>query len=159
MIDTGIIAGTGHRPKYCPCAYNEEHPWLIQLKSDLKDYLKNNDIHTVISGLCIGWDIWLAEVAIELDIPVWGYVAHTLWFQKWPKKSQERVISVLDKCQKVIYVSRYAQGAYHLRDRKMVDDCHYILALYNPEVTTGGTYYTVNYAKEQKKEIINFWRT
>ena len=30
-----VIAATGHRPKYCPCKYKENHPWLDDLKNRL----------------------------------------------------------------------------------------------------------------------------
>lgn len=76
-----IIAGTGHRPKYCPCKYDENHPWLFDLKERLgiylgiwKNTLLNKEKLIVRSGMAIGWDTWLAEEALVMDIEVHCFV-------------------------------------------------------------------------------------
>lgn len=79
-----IIAGTGHRPKYCPCKYNDSHEWLVKLKADLAETLKKNKPEAVIGGMAIGWDTWLVQVALELKIPVYAYVPFREQGKKWP---------------------------------------------------------------------------
>lgn len=154
--------GTGHRPKFCPCKYREDHPWLVDLKSrlyaDLDVGWSTGQIDVVITGMAIGWDTWLAEVALEVGIPVHAYVPFEGQGDRWPTKTKEKYMSILDRCDDVRYISKtYSQQAFLRRDRAMVDDSQLVLALLNPIVDEGGTYYTVKYAQEKKKDIINYW--
>lgn len=155
-----IIAGTGHRPAFCPCMYDETHEWFIKLKSTLVGCLEpfKDETECVISGMAIGWDTWLAEAALEVGIPVHAYVPFRDQGKKWPTFSQKRYKNILDKSDKVLYISEeYSNEAFLKRDRAMVDAATQVYALLNPEVTKGGTFYTVNYAKSNKVPVTNFW--
>lgn len=155
-----VIAGTGHRPKYCPCLYDETHPWLLNLKSLIKDKLVEKNPSAVISGMAIGFDTWLAEVALDLKIPLWAYIPFKGQHLKWPSESKERYESILDRSEKSrIMLDRYYPYAFIVRDETMVNDCDLVFALLNPAVQSGGTFYTVNYAHKKKKEVINLWKS
>ncbi len=158
-----IIAGTGHRPKYCPCKYNEKHPWLKDLKSrlyaDLDVGWNSQQIEYVISGGAIGWDMWLAETAIEVGIPVHMYLPFRDQGSTWPTETQNRFKDLLSKASEVKYISEtYSNKAFFKRDEAMIDACDIVFALLNPVAEEGGTYYTVQYAQKQNKEIENYWR-
>lgn len=153
-----IVAGTGHRPKFCPCKYKFNHPWLIELKKTLRQKLLEFNVRTVISGVAIGWDTWIAEEALSLEIPVHAYVPFKGQHLKWTSDSREKYESILEASEKIIYVNEeYRPDAFFQRDREMVDNCEHVFALLNPEFNSGGTFYTVNYAKENKKPVTNFW--
>ena len=63
----------------------------------------------------------------------------------------ERIIALADE---VICLSeRYYKGCMHARNRFMVDNSNYCIC-YMTE-TTGGTAYTVGYAKQQGLHVIN----
>ena len=47
----------------------------------------------------------------------------------------------------------YQRGCVHIRNRYLVDNCDLLIAIYNGEDKCG-TAYTVNYAKQQGKEIV-----
>lgn len=158
-----VIAGTGHRPKYCPCKYNEKHPWLIDLKNrlyaDLDVGWNTGRVSSIITGMAIGWDTWLAEVALDVGIPVQAYVPFESQGEKWPAKTKENYNKILDQCQNVLFISKtYNPQVFFKRDRAMIDDCDLVFSLLNPLADAGGTYYTVQYAKENKKPIENYWR-
>ena len=154
-----IIAGTGHRPKYLPCAYDEYHPWLIDLKTRLKSELITNEVSKVISGMAIGWDTWLAEAALELGLPLDCYISFRGQENRWPNESQKRYKSIIQECDNVVICSeRYHRGAFFVRDEKMVDDCDKVFALWNPEIKSGGTRHTVQYAVKNNVDVINMWR-
>jgi uncharacterized phage-like protein YoqJ len=154
-----IVCGTGHRPKYCPCKYKFNHPWLIDLKKDLKQKLLEFNVRTVISGMAIGWDTWIAQEALSLDIPVHAYVPFRGQEKAWPSDSRKMYEDILVCSEKVIYVNEeYSAGAFLERDRAMVDNSEHVFALLNPASNSGGTFYTVNYAKQNKKPVTNFWR-
>lgn len=157
-----IIAGTGHRPKYCPCKYDDKHPWLIDLKSRLWDYLElwqNVEPLIVRSGMAIGWDTWLAQVAIDLDIEVHCYIPFEGQETKWPYDSRKEYDRIKSKASKLNYTGeKYYPKVFLDRDVEMITGTEKVLSLLNPEVKSGGTFYTVNEAKKRNIEVINFWK-
>lgn len=154
-----IIAGTGHRPQYCPCKFDESHPWLEDLKMRVSEWLDRHQPTAVISGMAIGWDTWLAQVAQAKGIPVWAYVPFKNQGSKWPPPARLAYNEILRKSEIVTYLSdEYYPDVFLARDRAMVEDADYIYSLLNPEAKSGGTYYTVQYAKKQNKTGKNFWR-
>ena len=155
------IAGTGHRPKYCPCKYRVNDPWLIDLKTRLNDYLgiwlKVEPI-IVRTGMAIGWDTWLAEVALEMNIELHAYVPFPNQHIKWPTESQNKYKEILDSATKINYTSQnYHPKVFLDRDLEMITGVEKVLSLLNPIVTSGGTYYTVKEAEKKNIEIVNFW--
>lgn len=153
-----IVAGTGHRPKFCPCKYDHGHPWLRTLKLNLAKALRDLDVKTVISGMAIGWDTWLAQAALDLEIPVHAYVPFPEQGKTWPTDSRKEYERILNLSDLVIYISNsYSDEAFLKRDRAMVDDCDQVFSLLNPEANSGGTFYTVKYAEKNNKPITNFW--
>lgn len=153
-----IIAGTGHRPHICPCRYKENHPWLQELRKKLEKKLDTVKPSAIISGMAIGWDTWLAQEALLLGIPVKAYVPFECQSSNWPTKSRVEYDRVLSLCQEIKYVSKhYHARAFYDRDERMIDNCEEVFALWNPDINSGGTYYTVSYAKNLNKPITNFW--
>ena len=153
-----VVAGTGHRPQFCPCKFNDNHPWLISLKQRLTKYLKDEDVSLVISGAAIGFDTWLAECAIDANIPFHLYIPFVGQASKWPKESQDKYNFLKEKAQKCLYISEeYSKEAFFKRDRAMIDNADSVVSLLNPEASSGGTYYTVMYAKGAGKNVVNFW--
>lgn len=153
-----IVAGTGHRPKFLPCKYKEKHPWLLNLKDRTAAKLVELGATEIISGAAIGWDTWLAQVALELNLKLHMYIPFVGQEKKWPTASRKEYERLVERAFAVHYISAdYSTEAFLKRDREMVNDAHLILALWNPEVTEGGTYYTVNYAKQKGKPVWNMW--
>lgn len=154
-----IVCGTGHRPRFCPCKYKENHPWLLELREKISLQLSTeNNIKAIISGMAIGWDTWLAQEALKLKIPVWAYVPFKSQGSQWPTSSKKEYERILSLSEKVLYISEeYSNEAFLKRDRAMVDNSDHVYSLLNPESTSGGTFYTVQYAKGKNKPITNFW--
>ncbi len=60
----------------------------------------------------------------------------------------------MSKCDDVIVLNKhYKSGCYHERNRYMVDNSSKLICYYDG--SSGGTRYTVGYAKKQSIEIIN----
>lgn len=154
-----IIAGTGHRPSYCPCKYKDVHPWLNKLKEDVGQAFVDNGVTTVISGMAIGWDTWIAQVALDMGIPVHAYVPFKGQGSKWPTSSRREYERIIEASAEVLYISEsYSNEAFLKRDRAMVDAADEVYALLNPLTTSGGTFYTVKYTEGVGKPIKHFWR-
>lgn len=159
-----IVAGTGHRPKYCPCKYKAKHPWLKDLKNRLEFYLKsldtlNSDGIIVRAGGAIGWDTWLAQTALDLGLELHLYLPFEGQEQKWPSDSREEYQRIRSLADKVNFTAeRYYPKVFFHRDRQMIEGSDQVVSLLNPVVETGGTFYTVNEAKKLDIDVINFWK-
>ncbi len=153
-----IVTCTGHRPLKLPCRYDENHPWLISILEDLNGWIRTNQPKQIISGMAIGWDTFVAEAALAHNIPLLCYIPFRGQESKWPQKAQTRYNDILKASQAAVYISeQYHKDAFFDRNKDMVDDASIILSLLSPHVTSGGTWYTVQYAKKQNKSVINFW--
>ena len=152
------VAITGHRPTYFPCGYNEQDPWILNLRERLSGWLKVNDVELMIDGMALGFDQIAVEEAIKLKIPFDAYIPFKGQGKNWPLKSREKYNNLLGYARRSVLVSEeYSNEAFFKRDERMVDDCDLVLALWNPEAQKGGTFHTVSYAKSKGKEIVNFW--
>lgn len=164
MTKKMIIAGTGHRPKYCPCGYKKKHPWLSNLRGRLKFYLTSLDKVTkdgiiVRAGGAIGWDTWLAQTALDIGLELHLYLPFAGQEQKWPTDSREEYDRIRRLAAKVNYTAeRYYPKVFLERDRQMITGANQVVALLAPEVDSGGTYYTVGEAKKLDIDVINFWQ-
>ena len=154
------VCGTGHRPKYLPCKYDEKHIWAMKVKENLKKWIVDNDPEYIISGMAIGWDTWVAEAALLLEVYLSAYTPFPEQGSKWPAAAKKRYDSILDRASAVLRVSKeYHKDCFFKRDKAMVDNSDIVLALWNPKIKSGGTYWTVKYAESQNKKIINFWES
>ena len=72
------------------------------------------------------------------------------WSFEWKLRYRE----LLKGADQVVQVcDSYQRGCFHSRNRYLVDNCDLLIAIYNGG-DKGGTAYTVNYAKQQGKEIV-----
>ena len=72
------------------------------------------------------------------------------WSYLWRLRYQE----VLKAADRIKLISpEYHRGCYHARNRYMVDNADRVIAVYDGS-SSGGTAYTVDYARKQGKEII-----
>ena len=74
--------------------------------------------------------------------------------ERWSFDWKLRYHELLKGADKIVPVcDTYQRGCFHIRNRYLVDNCDLLIAIYNGE-DKGGTAYTVNYAKQQGKEIV-----
>lgn len=152
-----IIGVTGHRPKYMPCKYDELDRWAIKVKSSIRPMLESIQPDALISGMALGWDMWMAEAALELGIPLHCYLPYPGQGSHWHKTAKERFYSILERSSKLHCTSGYySKSCYFDRDKEVVNDSDFIMALWSG-FEGGGTYYTLKYAKDCGKDICNFW--
>lgn len=169
-----ILAGTGHRPKYCPCKYDDNHPWLSALRGRIANVLKVNNISMVITGMAIGFDTWLAEEAMKQGLEIHAYIPFEGQSRTWPTKSKLKYQEIIKYSSQVNFFEEeittipidnkekvksfeYMKKCFLLRDKAMIDNADLVISLLDPKINHGGTFYTVNYAKKNNKPIINVW--
>ena len=149
-----IICGTGHRPGR---AFPHDDATFVRLIDLATGWLKEHKPDVVISGMALGWDMALAKAALDLGIPVHAYLPCRGQADRWPKRSVERYVWLLERCavKKLISKGEYADGVMQLRNEAMVDDVDLVLALWDG--SPGGTKRCIDYANENGVKVENLW--
>ena len=157
-----IIAGTGHRPKKLGLDYSEVSDQVLRefLTLELKKLSEEREIDLVLSGMALGFDLALAESARRVGIPYVAVLPFVGMQDKWPKKSQNRFTDALYWANKTIVVSDggWSNDKYLARDRYLVDNSDLMFAMFNGHGATSGTGYTLAYAFEKYREVVNLWK-
>lgn len=155
-------AFTGHRPKRYSFGHDESDEKCKQIKGLLREYiytLADVGVHTFYTGMALGVDLWAAEIVLRLKKEREGVRLIAVrpcetQADKWPEEQRERYYNILAECDDEIIVSKqYTNSCMFERDRRMVDGAAYLLAVYDG-VPSGGTAYTVRYARKNKHGVI-----
>lgn len=87
------------------------------------------------------------EITLRLFLPYQGST------EKWSKQKREEWHSILADSEYAPAPDHYFQGCFHQRDRAMVDESNCCMTYLTKE--SGGTQYTVQYARKQGIEVID----
>lgn len=157
------IAITGHRPHKLGNDYDLTSDLIIRIKiairENIRQILINKNLEqkdlTLITGMALGIDTLFAKIAIEYNIPFIAAIPCKEQYIKWPKKSQETWLSIINNplCE-VQYISRepYTPSCMDVRNQWMVDNCDLIIGVHDG--SKGGTYNCLEYAKKKGKLAI-----
>ena len=155
-------AFTGHRPKKLPWKYDETDERCINLKKLLTSQILQMTEHGIrefLSGMAEGADTWAALIVLELrkimpEIKLHCVIPYEGQADDWMESSKEQYDYILSQADTVTYVHReYCKNCMLDRNRYLVDNSAYLLAVYNGEFR-GGTAATVRYAQKQGKDIV-----
>lgn len=155
-----IIAGTGHRP-------DKLGGYSVEVSHRLRDLARAAILRyepgIVVSGMALGWDLALAEAAVELGVPWWAAVPFEGQEGIWPKASQRRYRQVLNQATRRFVLQgplserEEIRVALDARNRWMVDHSSALFTLHNG--SRGGTHNCIEYALERKKLLIPLWKS
>lgn len=140
------IAITGHKTVRLRGQEKKVAEWIY---NELKAAYMENGKFECLCGGAEGTDELFAEIVafgdLDLDLifylPCEGYRYFAL------EKYMEKAV------RNVYMFSKWAYGLEGIRDRKMVDDCDILYAVWDG-VRVGGTWDTIKYAQEKRKHII-----
>jgi len=131
------LAVTWHRPGRIVGHEKEIYEWFIKKFKEIRP-------SEVITGMAQGVDQIAAQAAKDLGI---NYICVYPYRKKLTTAEQELV----DSCSLLVWLSgKYYYNCYLVRDEIVVDRSEGVLAVWDGE-PGGGTYYTMNYAKEKGK--------
>ena len=154
------VSFTGYRPSKLPF-FGEDDPMCIALKSKLREKISlfaQRGATDFYSGMALGVDMWCAEIVLELkkiypEITLTAVIPCREQTAKWSNSDRQRYEGILDRCDKTICISpQYTKDCMHRRNRALVDMCDFLLAVYDGQ--SGGTKYTVDYAKKCGKKLV-----
>lgn len=158
---TKKCAFTGHRPQSLPFGFNETDERCITLKQKLRDeivkQIEENGVTHFITGMAIGVDMFAAEIVLGLksaynNITLECAIPCETQAEKWSEPLRDRYFDIVAKCDKeTLLQQRYTPDCMHKRNRYMVDQADYIIAVWNGKPS--GTGKTVQYAQQQGKPV------
>ena len=110
-----------------------------------------------LCGMAVGFDMKAAQAVLALkeryDIELVACLPCTNQSERFSARSKELYDRILEKCDEIVVLDReYKAGCMQRRDRYMVDNCDVLVSFLRKN--SGGTYYTVNYARKNNKKII-----
>ena len=146
---------TGHRAISSVLIPALEH----RTEAACKRLIRENGVTDFIAGGARGFDTLAALTVLRLknefpDIRLRLYLPCTDQARRWSRRDIERWQDILDRADeyKFVHDGKYIPGCMQLRNRMMADDAKYGIAYCSR--SSGGAYYTVNYAKEKERELI-----
>ena len=152
---------TGHRPKGFPFYYDVDdvsHNIYIQtLEEKIELAITKYGITNFISGMALGVDMDFAELVLKFrkkySITLECAIPCPTQTLKWYDYYKIRYKRILAKADKITLISEYyTQNCMFERNRYMVDKSELVIAVFNG-IKKGGTWYTINYAQKQNKNI------
>lgn len=110
-----------------------------------------------LCGMAVGFDMKAAQAVIALkgkyDIELVACLPCENQSARYSERNKTLYEEILSQCDEVITLAGgYVSGCMHRRDRYLVDNCDTVVSFLRKN--SGGTYYTVNYAKKSSKKII-----
>ena len=156
-----VCAFTGHRSRKLPWGYDEQDARCVAFKKCLYDVVESlveSGVEHFISGMAQGSDLYFAEAVLALrekypHITLEAAVPYPGQADSWPMEQRQRYKRILSRCARVTVVQeQYSRSCMLERNRYMVDRCDVLLVGYNEQ--SGGTLYTINYARKKSREMI-----
>ena len=149
-----ICCFTGHR--HLPPESADQ--MLFQLNRTL-DILIRSGVSVFRAGGALGFDTVAALAVLDKKaqsphIQLEMYIPCRTQPSKWSSEEREVYEYVLSRADKVTVLhEQYTPNCMHERNRFMVDGSNFCVAFLTSD--TGGTAYTVNYAKKKGVKVIN----
>ncbi len=152
MAKPFIVAVTGHRPDNL----GGPGPALdAKLRRLAIWYFSTRRPDYIISGFALGWDLAVAEAALELKIPLIAAIPFPDQAKKWPEHEQRRWGTLKQLAEIAHEVCPYfTSQALQKRNEWMVENASKLVALWDG--TPSGTGNCVRYALG-KIPIDNIW--
>lgn len=152
-----VVAGTGHRPARL-LGYSPEG--TAALDRFARAWLAALAPRMVLSGFALGWDLSLAEAADFAGIPFTAVLPFDGQEERWPEASRRRYRDLLDRASDVVVVDKggFSVRAMHARNRRLVDECELLLALFDGR-PRGGTHHCLEYATAVDRPTVNLWHS
>lgn len=145
------VAFTGHRD------IAEKSAVSLKLRETLRMLIAEG-ADCFICGGAVGFDTLAAQTVLELkkefNVQLWLAIPcadQDIWFSDEQRAEYARIRAAADR--ETVLSPRYSRGCMHARNRFMVDHCD-VMVTYCRRIS-GGSAYTVSYAKQKKKKMIH----
>lgn len=145
-----IIAGTGHRPQKLGNEWEGKGPISEFIIEQVQKIIDEKKPARIISGMALGFDTILAELAIKNNIPLTAAIPFEGQESRWNEKAKKKYFEILNNpltTKKYVCEPGYAPYKMQKRNQWMVDECTVLIAVWDG--TEGGTGNCVKYATSE----------
>ena len=148
------VAVTGHRPQHMtPLQRDFARAELDRLAVKMRD---DHGMMHGIAGMALGADTWWAESVLRAGTALWAYVPFSVQAAKWPREDQDTWRDLMNRAsRRVILAEGYDVRLLHARNDAMIRDADVIIAVHDPDKSTGGTASAVRKASACGKTIVS----
>jgi len=148
-----IIGVTGHRPNKLG-SFKIPNPTYNFVMDKTLSIIKEYKPTKIITGMCIGYDQWVANLAIKLKIPFVAAIPFLGQELLWPPDTQKYYRKLLSHAAQIEIVSAGAFASWKMQARNqwIVNNSDLIIAAFDG--SRGGTFNCIEYAKENNKTIL-----
>ncbi len=148
------VAVTGHRPPRLGGYTDAVERRLARVAEAVLSELAPA---RVLTGMAQGWDLAIAEACDRATIPFVAVLPFPGADARWPDAQRRRLRALLERAAEVVRLSESpSPGAYHRRDRWMVERAELLVALWDGS-RGGGTFSTVRSAEKRRVPVRNVW--
>ena len=145
-----VCAFTGHRNIF---AYDFDEHLLERVVLNLV----KNGVKKFLCGMAVGFDMKAAQAVLAIkesyNVELVACLPCANQSERFSAKNKLLYNEIIEKCDDVIVIqNEYTSGCMFARDRYLVDNSDVIVCFLRKQ--SGGTYYTVNYARKTNKKII-----
>lgn len=159
-----IVGGTGHRDFTTADATQWTWEQLPRCMGWLRDRA-NTEIW--ISGMGRGFDLRAARAALRAGLQLWAFIPFEEQPARWSREdrrewsalralaAETRVIGAIPAAIPADRRHRAATRLLFARNTAVLDECHALVAAWEPERTRGGTYGTLRVATRRRMQGIH----
>lgn len=153
-------AFTGHRPQFLPWGDREEEKRCLAVKEQLHQAVwkaYEEGYRHFICGMALGCDFYFGEEVVKLkaldpQVRLEAAIPYPEQAGNWSQRDRLRHRRLLEQCDvETVVQQTYTKGCMIRRNQYMVDHAQRLIAIYNGKCR-GGTYATIRYALDQKRE-------
>ncbi|MCY1018154.1 hypothetical protein [Pyxidicoccus sp. MSG2] len=146
-------AVTGHQPHLLG-GFSEES--ASRLRAFARQWLQRARPVEVICGMAPGWDLAMAEAALEEVVPLVAALAWPGQGRNWPGEAYAHLQSLLERAALVhVAFSQRAPAMWTVRDRWVLSRGDHVVALWSG--AEGGTAEAIAHARELGRPVENLW--
>ena len=151
-----VCAFTGHRDfeYFVNCV---DSSLLLRLEEEIRAAL-DRGVREFLCGMAQGFDLCAAETLLRIaenykGVRLIAVIPCADQTDTFSQKNRERHEKIIKSCFDTVVLSdKYTKGCMHIRDRYLVDHCDEIICFLRKK--SGGTFYTVRYARKSGKKVI-----
>lgn len=144
------IGHTGMRPNKL-FGYDSSHLGYDLIKIKLREIYHKLQPTEIISGMALGFDTLVAELALEMSLPLICAIPCDHQDKLWRQKDREKYHQILQQASEIINVAPgfYEEWKMQRRNIFMVNRSDHMIILWNG--SSGGTKNCVEYIKQINK--------
>ncbi|NMO15139.1 DUF1273 family protein [Pyxidicoccus fallax] len=146
-------AVTGHQPHLLG-GFGEDV--AHRLRALARRWIQRSQPGEVICGMAPGWDLAMAEAALDERVPLVAALAWPDQGHNWPEDARRHLRALLERAATVhVAFPKRTPDMWTLRDRWVLERGDHVVALWSGE--DGGTARAVAHARELGRPVENLW--